>query len=708
MSQRVRQWWSLHAGARFFVTLAVISLVPVLALGTVMATQYRTELRDRGVAQGRLQAALISRLITDTQLDSVTLKNGVTVIERSRLDRLADTQVDSGVITRFRLRGPDLRIVYSSDGSGLRYGPAVGDSTDLDGQSAADVLTALKGDPTASIVTSTQAGQKLEVIEAFAPLYNVRTHVLIGVLQVELPYAPIAAQMNSGLHRLYLALGTGLLTLYLVLASLVWWFTRELARTAAKFEHQALHDALTDLPNKALFADRISQTATLVERGGGIHLGPGRRGGGAAVVLFNLDGFRDINEAIGPVNGDTVLTTVAQRLRDTVRAVDTVAGLGGDLYGLILAGVEKQDQIEAAAGRINRAVEQDILLDDVDVPVRVTGSMGVVFMPKNGTNADVLLDRADVALHVAKTSHSKLVCYDDEQNNYSPDRLAMIGQLRAAIDNDELRLHYQPKIDQPDGHVTCVEALVRWQHPDRGLLSPDQFVPLAEQTGLIDDLTRWVLTTALHQLTVWQQVRDDLSVAVNISERSLNHLDLPQMVFDALAETGARPGSLMLEITEAALTADPERAGVVMQHLSGAGVRLSLDDFGEGFTNLGTLAELPLNELKIDRIFVQDMLNGPNDAAIVRSVVELGHNLNLQVVAEGVETAEILAALNELGVNAAQGYFFTPPLPSSEIMDWISTNSPDNDPQDSRDSRDGQGSQDGRDSQNGQDQPPQQ
>ncbi|GLY19354.1 hypothetical protein Kisp01_63680 [Kineosporia sp. NBRC 101677] len=676
---RLRQWWGLHAGARFFVGLAVISLVPVLALGTVMATQYRTELRDRGVAQGRLQAALISRLITDTQLEQVTLKNGVSVVERARLDRLADTQVDSGIITRFRLRGPDLRIVYSSDGSGLRYGPAVGDSTELTGQSAADVLTALRGDPTALIMKVAQGDEQVEVIEAFAPMYNVRTNELIGVLQAELPYGPIAEQMNAGLNRLYAALGTGLLILYLVLASLVWWFTRELARTAARFEHQALHDALTDLPNKALFADRISQTATLVERGGGIHLGPGRRGGGAAVVLLDLDGFRDINEAIGPVNGDIVLTTVAERLRTTVRAVDTVAGLGGDTYGLILAGVEKQDQIEAAAERINRSIEEDILLDDFDVPVRVSGRMGVVFMPRNGTNAEVLLNRADVALNVAKTSHSKLVCYDDEQNNYSPDRLAMIGQLRAAIDNSELRLHYQPKVGRPDGHVTCVEALVRWQHPDRGLLSPDQFVPLAEQTGLIDDLTRWVLTTALRQLTVWRRVRPDLCVAINISERSLNHLDLPQMVFDALSETGAAASALVLEITEAALVSDQERAGLVLQHLSGAGVQLSLDDFGEGYTSLSQLSGLPLNELKIDRIFVKDVLNGPNDAAIVRSVVELGHNLNLQVVAEGVENTEVLAVLDEMGVDGAQGYLFSPPLPATEIMDWIAANTPAND-----------------------------
>jgi len=676
---KLRHWWELHAGARFFVGLALLSLVPVLVLGSVLAGQYRDELRERGVAQGRLQAALISRLVTDNLLEKVGLKSGVDVVERTRLDRLADTQVDSGVITRFRLRGVDLRVVYSSDGSGLRYGPAVGDSTDLDGQAAGDVLAALDGEPTAAIVTTGRGAQALEVIEAFAPLYNVNSGELIGVLQVELPYAPIAAQMNAGLTRLYLALGSGLLVLYLVLAALVWWFTRELARTAARFEHQALHDALTDLPNRALFTDRIAQTATLVGRGGGIHLGPGRRGGGAAVVLLDLNGFRAVNDAIGPANGDLVLTTVAERLRSTVRAVDTVAGLGGDRYGLILAGVEKQDQIEAAAGRINRALEAEIELAEVHVPVRVSAAMGVVFMPANGTDADLLLDCAEVALHVAKSSHTQLVCYDSEQTSYSPDRLAMIGQLRNAIDNGELRLHYQPKVSQPDGHVTCVEALVRWQHPERGLISPDQFVPLAEQTGLIDDLTCWVLTTALGQLNDWLPQRADLSVAVNISERSLNHLDLPQMVFDALGTTGVAPNRLILEITEAALVGDPERARTILQHLSGAGIGLSLDDFGGGLTNLGHLSELPLNDLKIDRIFVQDMLTAPKNAAIVRSVVELGHNLGLRVVAEGVENQQVLAALLDLGIDAAQGYHFSPPLPAEGIIAWITGATPAND-----------------------------
>jgi diguanylate cyclase (GGDEF)-like protein len=662
------KWWGLGAGVRFFVTLAAISLIPVIALGAVLGQVYGHELRDRGISQGQLQAALISRVITDTELEHEDLLSGVTLDERTRLDRLADTEVDGGIITRFRLRSPNLHVVYSSDGSGVRFGPADQDGTDLDKSAAANVVSALNGDSVAVITERSGA----QVIEAFAPLHNFRTHALIGVLQIDLPYAPIAAQMTQGLHRLYFALAGGLIALYLILGSLVWWATGELARSAAHFEHQALHDALTDLPNRALFGDRITQTATMIERGGGIHLGPGRRGGGAAVVLIDLNGFREINDSMGQANGNLLLTTIAERLRRTVRAVDTVAGLGGDRFGLILAGVERQDQIEAALSRIKVAIEAEVMLDDL--PVKATASLGVSFLPKHGNTPDVLLQKADVALDVAKRTHGELACYDDEQNHYSPDRLALISQLRQAVANNELVLHYQPKVRQPDGHVHCFEALVRWQHPSRGLLSPDEFVPLAEQTGLIDDLTRWVLNAALTQLKQWRISRPDLTVAVNISARSLRHVDLPQMVLDAMTATGSEPSSLLLEISETALQADPEHAALVMTHLSGVGLRLSLDDFGLGYTSLSQLAALPLNELKIDRSFVMNMLLNPGDAAIVRSVIDMGHNLGLDVVAEGVETPEVLYALTQLDCDVTQGFYFSKPLPAEQIVAWLAMN----------------------------------
>lgn len=222
------------------------------------------------------------------------------------------------------------------------------------------------------------------------------------------------------------------------------------------------------------------------------------------------------------------------------------------------------------------------------------------------------------------------------------------------MERDELVLHFQPKVTQPDGHVHCLEALVRWQHPNRGLLMPDQFVPLAEQTGLIDNLTGWVLRSALTHLQEWRGTRPELSVAVNISSRSLLHIDLPQMVITALEETGAEPNSLVLEIAETGLSADPERAGLVLEYLDSAGVRLSLDDFGQGYASLSQLTALPLSELKIDKSFVMNMLENPSDAAIVRSVIAMGHNLGLDVVAEGVETAGTLQALVELGGDIAQ------------------------------------------------------
>ena len=661
------KWWGLGAGARFFVSLAAISLIPVIALGALLAQQYRHELRDRGVAQGQLQAALISRLITDTQLYHDNLLSGVSLDERTRLDRLADTEVDSGIITRFRLRSPDLRIVYSSDGSGLRFGPASGDNQDLDAQGREDVLRSITQAPVARIEKRTNE----QVIEVFAPLRNFRSQEVIGTLQIDLPYAPIAAELTQGLHRLYLGLAGGLIALYLILGALVWWATGELARSAAHFEHKAFHDELTDLPNRALFADRIAQTVAAVKR----------HGDGAAIVMIDLDGFREITSALGHANGDLLLTTVAERLRENLRAVDTVAGFGGDKFGVILPGVERPDQIDAAADRIREAIEAEVVLDDL--PVRATASLGVAFVPKDGTEPDVLIQSAEVAVDVAKRTLGRLVCYDDAQNHYSADRLALITQLRRAVDRNELVLHFQPKVNQADGGVSCLEALVRWQHPDRGLLSPEHFVPLAEQTGLIDDLTRWVLTTALTDLQHWRMARPDLSVAVNISARSLLHLDLPQMIIDALEETGVDPGHLVLEIAEPALMADPERAGLVMEHLSGIGVRLSLDDFGQGYASLGQLTALPLSELKIDRGYVMNMLDNPTDAAIVRSVIDMGHNIGLDVVAEGVENSETLDALGQLGSDIAQGYYFSQPLPAHEIVDWLAAYAPQTDSADS-------------------------
>jgi EAL domain-containing protein (putative c-di-GMP-specific phosphodiesterase class I) len=274
-------------------------------------------------------------------------------------------------------------------------------------------------------------------------------------------------------------------------------------------------------------------------------------------------------------------------------------------------------------------------------------------------------------MYVAKRTHSGIVCYDTAQDHYNAERLALVTELRWAVQRDELVLHYQPQVHQPSGEVRTLEALVRWQHPTRGLLPPDEFIPIAEQTGLIDDLTRWVLDAALSELAEWRRSMPELAVAVNISARCLQHPDFPQLVQDALDRHDAQSEWLILEITETALVTDAARAATVLGQLSSAGLRLSLDDFGQGYTSLSQLGQVPLTELKIDKSFVLNMLQKPGDAAIVRSVIDLGHNLGLDVVAEGVEDAASLDALRELGCDIAQGYFFSRPMPADQVIAWF-------------------------------------
>ena len=644
------------AGARLFASFAALSLLPVLALGTLLAVQYRHEVQQRGIAEGQAQAEVIARLLGETQLQGHGLESGLTSVERRRLAAFTTAEVRGGYVTRLRVRAPDQRVIFTDDGSGLQAVP--------DDEADDEVSDALAGRSRASITRLNSDPTDVgpigpRVVEVYTALRNPRTRASIGVLEIYLPYEGIAAQLNVGLHRLYLMIGAGLGLLYLVLAGLSGWTTFRLGRHAAEFEHLAMHDALTDLPNRMLFADRIGQAIAGVKRSGG----------GAAVVLIDLDRFREVNDTLGHQNGDLLLVCLATRLRDSVRGIDTVARLGGDEFGLVLPGVADQGQLVPALARILAAIDQEVDLGGV--PLNVEASLGVVFIPQDGADPDLLMRHADVAMYVAKRSHGGVVCYDNSQDHYNAERLSLVAELRRAVQRDELVLHYQPQVQQPSGEVRTVEALVRWQHPTRGLLAPDEFVPIAEQTGLIDDLTRWVMDEALRQLKEWRAVMPDLVVAVNISGRSLQQLDFPLKVLDALTRAEANPDWLLLELTETALVTDAASAAMVLGHLSAAGLRLSVDDFGQGYTSLGQLSELPLSELKIDKSFVLNLATSPSDAAIVRSVIDLGHNLGMEVVAEGVEDEEALRLLLELGCDITQGFWFSRPLPADQVAGWI-------------------------------------
>ncbi|HEY1370315.1 MAG TPA: EAL domain-containing protein [Gaiellaceae bacterium] len=437
-----------------------------------------------------------------------------------------------------------------------------------------------------------------------------------------------------------------------------------LRRQAEVNEHQALHDSLTGLANRTLFRDRIEQAVLAAQR----------ENTTIAVLLLDLDRFKEINDSLGHHAGDLVLTELGRRLEGVVRASDTVARLGGDEFGLLLPKHCERVDIEHVVERILAALETPIMLHDL--PLTVEASIGVSLYPEHASDVDELLQRADVAMYTAKAQNSSHAFYDNDADQYDPARLTLVGELRRAIEERELVLYYQPKAQLASGEVASVEALVRWNHPRRGLVPPDEFIPLAQQTSLIRPLTLYVVDEALRQCRAWQEEGLTVSIAVNLSMRNLLDLDFPEHVEELLERWQVGRSLLEFEITESTVLADPVRAKLVLEKLSAMGIRLSIDDFGTGYSSLAYLKRLPVDEIKIDRSFVMNMTSCEDDAAIVRSTIDLGRNLGLEVVAEGVETEEIWNSLETLGCTIAQGYYLSRPVPASELGDWLRRRAP--------------------------------
>jgi diguanylate cyclase (GGDEF)-like protein len=618
-----------------------------LLLGAIMAYSYARQARQTGLSRGRGEAALVAETAVEPILTGTSLNDGVTAAEDADLTRLAARAVTDGSVLRLRVRSLAGLVVFSDDGSGFGDKPE-DEAIDAAHGHVVARLTRLNGDSDDSGAAGVAA------VEVYLPL-NAGTPVRqVGVLEVYLPYAPISADLRSGLDATYLDLGLALAGLYAGLLAVSASVTRRLRREVARNAFMAEHDALTGLLNRTLFHRRI--TAAL-------H-GSGRRGVPLVVAIVDLDGFKAVNDALGHHNGDQLLCTVAQRLGLSIRDGDTVARLGGDEFGVIL---RASADPEGALQRLREVIEQPVEVSGV--PVAVEASIGYAVSPADGLGVDELLQKADVAMYAAKAQGLGVMRYQTGQDRYDAVSLALIGQLRTAIEDDQLVLHYQPKIALSDGTVEAVEALVRWQHPVHGLLVPDRFIPLAEQTNLIDRLTEWVLARALRDLRSWGIPA--LSVAVNISARNLARKDFASRVLAHLGTAGLSPDRLILELTETALMADPERAADTLRELAHRGVRISIDDFGQGQTSLSYLSQLPIHEIKIDKGFVIDMAVDATHATIVRSVVELGHNLGFRVVAEGVESDLSRLELHSAGCDVAQGYFFARPVPADDMAAWI-------------------------------------
>ncbi|HVT45705.1 MAG TPA: EAL domain-containing protein [Thermoanaerobaculia bacterium] len=427
----------------------------------------------------------------------------------------------------------------------------------------------------------------------------------------------------------------------------------------AALQQQALHDVLTQLPNRTLLLDRMEQ-AVLVGR---------RTNAPLALMIMDLDGFKEVNDSLGHHFGDLLLQQVARRLRSETSESDTVARLGGDEFAFVLPAVGDARVATRVARRILKALEKPFILEEQKC--EVGASIGIAIFPEHGTDAATLMRHADTAMYFAKRKGRGCSVYTSELDPHSPVSLTLGVELREAIEQNQLVLYYQPKIHLQTGVVTRAEALVRWNHPQRGLLPPDQFIPLAERTGLIKPLTDWVLDNALRQCRIWQDAGLPLHVAVNVSSKTLQEHSLPQIVASYLEKWRVEPRALKLEITESSIMADPPHVFAILSLLQTLGVRLSLDDFGTGFSSLMHLRQLPVDEIKIDKSFVMGMASSAGDRAIVRATIDLAHNLGRQVVAEGVDDDETCRLLASLGCDMAQGYSFTPPLPCAAFEEWL-------------------------------------
>lgn len=421
----------------------------------------------------------------------------------------------------------------------------------------------------------------------------------------------------------------------------------------AEITHQAFHDRLTGLPNRALLLDAAQRALALAAP----------KGDRVAMLLIDLNNFKQVNDTLGHHYGDVLLQRVAACLRGVLRETDTVARLGGDEFAILVTGNAGLAQAKAVAAMVDEQLSEPIDLDGISL--QIVASIGIALFPDHGQDATDLLRHADIAMYAAKRSGGPAV-YHSSQDSSTLDKLTLFTELRQAIENNELRLEYQPKLDLRTGTVAGLEALVRWQHPRRGLLGPGEFIPMAESTGLIHPLTDWVFTEALNQWACWSHTTAHLDLAVNVSVRSLLDRGFFHRLRQRLGHSGIA-GHLILEVTETSVMLDPDQTARTLADVRKLGVRISMDDFGAGYSSLTQLRQLPVDELKIDKMLMRDVATSDLDAALVETIIRLGHRLGLKVVAEGIEDAGTLAAVRELGCDQAQGFYIARPMPSEKV-----------------------------------------
>ena len=631
---------------RFALSTAVL-----LSIGAFVILLF---VREHAISQAESDAVFHSRFVVRSVLgDRLRPSDFSRPLNEDRtatLDSVARSDILFGDSLALQLYSPKGKLTYAS-------GAGVVGTTPSDAARARSTLA------TGDVAKQVETINGRKVLKVFVPVPFVGLDQPAGVLALEQDYKPIAQAGRRGLLPVIGVLQLILLTLYVSLFPLLRRVTARLRGQVEQIEKLALYDALTGLANRRLFHDRLEQAFFSSQRSET----------GFSLMLLDLDRFKEINDTLGHQTGDAVLEQLAARLTEVARASDTVARLGGDEFALVLLGAQDGTSALFVAERVLRALDRPFEIDGLSLQVET--SIGVAVFPRHGNDAEQLLKHADVALYASKEVHVPIV-YAAEHDQSSNEGLGLVGQIRAAVDKGELVVHFQPEVDLATGQTTRAEALLRWEHPDQGLLLPDSFIPLACRSTLIRPITRFVLDAALRQCRAWQDAGLAVGVSVNLAARDLADPQLEHEVADALRKWKVKPELLQLEIPENAVVSDRDRVMKTLARLGERGVTLAVDDFGSGHASFSHLKQLPVNVLKIDKSLVENLDSDDEDDAIVRSTIELAHSLGLTVVAEGVESDRALQRLAELGCDLAQGFCLARPMSAEDATRWLAAAKP--------------------------------
>jgi diguanylate cyclase (GGDEF)-like protein len=634
--------WRPSLLARF----SLLSLLATVVLGTGLALFLRDRVEHRALDTAEQTARVIALGVVADQLTSVDWRGNLLAGRRDELSRVfeGDGLTASGV-RRVRVFTTGGELIYATDGRGVGSRAAPGSAA----------AAALRGATVSEHDDDADDGTAERTIAVALPVPG------RGAIAIDLSHERADAAVARDGRDLQIAVAGGLGVLWLLLFRVVGRASRRLRAQAAEMRVQARTDALTGLANRTAFGERGTQALA--------GLAPGEVAG---LMLVDLDHFKQVNDTLGHDQGDQLLREVARRLVPLGAAGDVVARLGGDEFAILTTGSADVDALRRRAAAVREALAEPVAL--AGLGVRVDASVGIAVHGEHGLDVETLLKHADVAMYAAKPTAERVRVYDPALDPYTQDRLVLATELPEAIARGELVVHFQPIVRAADGRVAGVEALVRWQHPTRGLLGPAEVLPVAESTGAIGLLTRSVLEQAVRQGHRWHEQGHPIEVAVNLASASATDAGLPALVAGALERWPLPPGCLTLELSEDTVITDPRRVADVLERLAELGVRLSLDDFGTGQSSLAYLRRLPLAELKIDRSFVLTLDH--RESGVVDAMVALARSFGLDTVAEGVEDERTGQALTRLGCDRLQGYHFGRPMPAAELDRLLACGAP--------------------------------